>query len=149
MTETPDRTESIFATAVAHATATERAAYLDQACAGDAALRVHIEALLRAHERAGHLLDRPAPGGAGETVAHVPNERPGVVIAGRYKLLEAIGEGGMGTVWVAEQSQPVKRKVALKLIKPGMDFNEVRPGPLRGRAAGSCGDGPSEHCQGA
>jgi hypothetical protein len=61
MPETPDRTESIFAAAVALASAAERAAYLDQACLGDVALRGHVEALLRAHERAGHLLDRPVP----------------------------------------------------------------------------------------
>ena len=125
MTETPDRTESIFATAAALATATERAAYLDQVCAGDNALRVHLEALLSAHERAGHLLDRPVPGAPEETGAHIPSENPGTIIAGRYKLLEEIGEGGMGTVWVAEQSQPVKRKVALKLIKAGMDSKSV------------------------
>src|SRR5438034_1161869 len=80
--------------------------------------RGQVEALLRAHERAGHPLDRPVPGGPERTLAYVPNEQPGAVIAGRYKLLEAIGEGGMGAVWVAEQTQPVRRKVALKLIKP-------------------------------
>ena len=125
MTETPDRTESIFAAAVALAIAAERAAYLDQACAGDAALRGHVEALLRAHARAGHLLDRPVPGGPEQTGAYIPSEGPGAVIAGRYKLLERIGEGGMGTVWVAEQTQPVRRKVALKLIKAGMDSKSV------------------------
>jgi serine/threonine protein kinase/tetratricopeptide (TPR) repeat protein len=125
MTETPDRTESIFAAAVALATAEERAAYLERACAGDTAFRDHVEALLRAHERAGHLLDRPVAGAPEQTGAYVANEQPGAVIAGRYKLLEAIGEGGMGTVWVAEQMQPVRRKVALKLIKAGMDSKSV------------------------
>src|SRR5207253_8134750 len=81
-----------------------------------------LEALLRAHDRAGHLLDRP---GLQHTAAHIPSEQPGAVIAGRYKLLEEIGEGGMGTVWVAEQTEPVRRKVALKLIKPGMDSLSV------------------------
>src|SRR6185436_5777764 len=73
----------------------------------------------------GHLLDRPVPGGGDQTVIGIPSERPGAVVAGRYKLLEAIGEGGMGTVWVAEQSQPIHRRVALKLIKPGMDSRSV------------------------
>ena len=125
MPETPDRTESIFAAAVALASGAERAAYLDQACVGDGAFRAHVEALLRAHERAGHLLDRPQPGATEQTGAYIPNEQTGAVIAGRYKLLEEIGEGGMGTVWVAEQTQPVRRKVALKLIKAGMDSKSV------------------------
>src|SRR4051794_18608806 len=112
MTETPDRTETVFAAAVALASAAERATLLDRECADDRGLRNRVEALLRAHERAGHLLDRPAVGSPAQTVAHIPSEQPGAVIAGRYKLLEEIGEGGMGTVWVAEQSQPVKRRVA-------------------------------------
>ena len=87
MTETPDRTESVFAAAVALATAEERAAYLDRACAGDTALRGHVEALLRAHERAGHLLDRPIPGGPEPTGDYLPREQPGTVIAGRTAAL--------------------------------------------------------------
>lgn len=130
-----DRTESIFAAALELPSGTERAAYLVTACAGDAALQARIEALLRAHDRAGHLLDRPAPigpapvgpgpGGYDPTLTLPTAVQPGTIIAGRYKLLEAIGEGGMGSVWVAEQSQPVKRKVALKLIKAGMDSKSV------------------------
>ena len=65
------------------------------------------------------------PGHPEQTAAYIPSEHTGTIIAGRYKLLEEIGEGGMGTVWVAEQSQPVRRKVALKLIKPGMDSRSV------------------------
>jgi eukaryotic-like serine/threonine-protein kinase len=125
MAEPPDRTESIFAAAVAIAIADERAAYLDQECASDAALRHHVKVLLRAHERTGHLLDRPLPCTPGSTVGYIPREKPGFIVAGHYKLLEEIGEGGMGIVWVAEQSQPVKRKVALKLIKAGMDSKSV------------------------
>lgn len=124
MTATLDRTESIFAAAVA-LTGSERSAYVDQACADSPELRARVEALLRAHDRAGHLLDRPVPGGLDQTGAFLPSEQPGAVIAGRYKLLEAIGEGGMGTVWVAEQTEPVRRKVALKLIKAGMDSRSV------------------------
>src|SRR6185295_73048 len=56
---------------------------------------------------------------------YAPKEQPGAIIAGRYKLLEQIGEGGMGEVWVADQLEPIKRRVALKLIKPGMDSRSV------------------------
>jgi serine/threonine protein kinase/tetratricopeptide (TPR) repeat protein len=118
-----DRAESVFAAAVALAGA-DRAAYLEQACAGDPALRQRVEALLRAHDRPAHFLDRPAAPPQ-ETVEHVPDGVAGTLVAGRYKLLEAIGEGGMGTVWMAEQREPVKRLVALKLIKPGMDSTAV------------------------
>jgi hypothetical protein len=118
MNETRDRIEEIFAAAV-ELPVEARSAYLDQACAGDSAARARVEALLQAHDRAGHLLDRPA------IPAPDPRGRPGTVIAGRYKLLEELGEGGMGTVWVAEQTEPVRRKVALKLIKPGMDSRQV------------------------
>ena len=69
--------------------------------------------------------DGPPPDDPRQTAAYVPREGPGMVIAGRYKLLEKIGEGGMGAVWAAEQMQPVRRKVALKLIKPGMDSRSV------------------------
>jgi serine/threonine protein kinase/tetratricopeptide (TPR) repeat protein len=117
-----DRAESVFAAAVA-LPAAERAAYLDRACAADPELRRRAEALLRAHDQREHFLDRPAaPWG---TVDHTPDGVAGTVIAGRYKLLEMIGEGGMGTVWRAEQREPVKRLVALKLIKPGMDSGAV------------------------
>jgi serine/threonine protein kinase len=118
MNETRDRIEEVFAAAV-ELPAEARTAYLDQACAGDSATRARVEALLQAHDRAGHLLDRPA------VTVRDTGERPGTVIAGRYKLLEALGEGGMGTVWGAEQTEPVRRKVALKLIKPGMDSRQV------------------------
>jgi serine/threonine protein kinase/tetratricopeptide (TPR) repeat protein len=121
MSRTSDRTESLFAAAVA-LPAGERGAYLDEACGGDVELRARLDALLRAHDKAGHLLDRPA---APEQTAGYAGEQPGVVIAGRYKLLEEIGEGGMGTVWVAEQTEPVRRKVAVKLIKAGMDSKSV------------------------
>src|SRR5262249_49657783 len=98
--------------------------FLDEACGGDAALRARVEELLRAHQDAGSFLERPA-GGPVETVDEPPRgEGPGTVL-GPYKLLEPLGEGGFGVVWLAEQAQPVRRKVALKVLKPGMDTRPV------------------------
>jgi serine/threonine protein kinase len=123
MKEALDRLESLFAAALQRPAA-ERAAYLDQACADDPGLRQRAEALLRAQEAAGSFLSpAPGPNPAG-TINEPIAERPGTVI-GAYKLMEQIGEGGMGLVFVAEQQQPVRRKVALKVIKPGMDSRQV------------------------
>ncbi len=125
MPETADRTESLFAEAVA-LRPEERDGYLERECAGDPALRDRLLTLLRAHDRAGHAIDRPVNGDPDRTAGYVPtSEQPGTIIAGRYKLLEEIGQGGMGTVWAAEQTTPVRRKVALKLIKAGMDSRSV------------------------
>ena len=99
------------------------ASYLNDHCGQDAQLRAEVERLLAAHEQPAGLLDRPAPGMP--TAEHTPiHERPGTMV-GPYKLMEQIGEGGFGLVFVAEQTQPVKRKVALKVIKPGMDSRQV------------------------
>jgi tetratricopeptide (TPR) repeat protein/serine/threonine protein kinase len=101
----------------------EREAYLEQACGADQALRQEVESLLRAHNEGGSFLEKPACGGA--TVDSPPAaECPGSVI-GPYKLLEQIGEGGFGAVFLAEQQEPVRRKVALKVLKPGMDTRQV------------------------
>ncbi len=125
MPEAADRTESLFAGAVALPSG-DRGAYLDRECAGDPALRNRVLALLEAHDRAGHVIDGPIDGDPGQTAGYAStSEQLGTVIAGRFKLLEEIGQGGMGTVWAAEQTIPVRRKVALKLIKAGMDSRSV------------------------
>jgi serine/threonine protein kinase len=111
----------IFKAAVKLA-ANERAKYLDEACGANSELRREVESLLKAHESSESFLE--ASPAAVATIERQARERPGLKI-GRYKLLEQIGEGGMGTVWVAEQMEPVKRRVALKLIKPGMDSRQV------------------------
>jgi WD40 repeat protein/serine/threonine protein kinase len=119
-----DNLKRIFLQAVEMESAAQRAAYLDQACAGNAHLRGRLEALLAADVISGAVLDR-LPAGLAPTAGFEPIlEQPGSVI-GSYKLLQKIGEGGMGLVFMAEQLQPVKRKVALKIIKPGMDSKQV------------------------
>src|SRR5262245_42099716 len=115
--------ESIFIEALEKDSPAERAAFLDRACAGDPALRQRIERLLHQHQRAGSFLESVAPNSV-STVAETARERAGTVIES-YRLLELIGEGGMGAVWMAEPTQPARRKVALKVIKPGMDSRQV------------------------
>jgi serine/threonine protein kinase/tetratricopeptide (TPR) repeat protein len=114
----------LFATAIAIADPVERNALLDRECAGNADLRAKLDKLLDAHFRSNPLLDQPTgertidPPNKGGTVDHVAAAQvEGAMIAGRYKLLQQVGEGGMGTVWMAEQTQPVKRRVAVKLIR--------------------------------
>ncbi|MES2469772.1 MAG: tetratricopeptide repeat protein [Verrucomicrobiota bacterium] len=96
----------------------DRAAYLDAACAGQPELRRRMEALLRSHEVTGFMQDHTV------VLTGPPAEQTGERI-GRYRLLQQIGEGGFGTVWMAEQVEPVTRRVALKIIKAGMDTKEV------------------------
>jgi serine/threonine protein kinase/Tfp pilus assembly protein PilF len=115
----PRTEESIFAEALEQPAAA-RAALLDAACGGDADLRLRVEQLLRSHSGAGSFLNGPAA----VTTDEPPVERPGAKV-GPYKLLEQIGEGGMGVVYMAEQEEPVRRRVALKIIKPGMDSHQV------------------------
>lgn len=100
-----------------------RREYIRAACGGDLARVAHIEALLAAANAPDSLLDRPA-GSDHAWTTDLSAESPGTLI-GAYKLIEQVGEGGMGTVWMAQQTQPVKRVVALKLIKPGMDSKQV------------------------
>jgi len=102
----------------------ERSRYLDEVCQGDRQARGRVEELLRAHSDAGNFLGKRPPAGAPILDAAPITEKPGTTI-GRYKLQEQIGEGGFGVVFMAEQQEPVRRRVALKIIKPGMDTKEV------------------------
>jgi serine/threonine protein kinase len=117
---------SLFGRALEIASEAERAAYLDGACGANTGLRSEVESLLKALDQAGDFMKHPAApsldpvGTRDEPLA----ERPGTVV-GSYKLMEQIGEGGMGLVFVAEQLHPVRRKVALKIIKPGMGSRDV------------------------
>ena len=117
--------ESIFAQALQRESDSERAAYLDRACGGEPGLRRAVEALLAAHQKAGGILELTPPALDAKT-EQSPTQlwRVGTVI-GSYKLLERIGEGGMGIVYMAEQQRPVRRTVAIKIIKPGMDSAQV------------------------
>jgi WD40 repeat protein/serine/threonine protein kinase len=128
----------VFANALKLSSAAERAAYLDEACAGDTQLRSAVDALLHAHACDPDFLEKPAATANGTVDATPADGEPdgrstvagdrletGMVLAGRFKLLMPIGEGGMGTVWMAEQTQPVRRKVAVKIIKAGLDNQQV------------------------
>jgi serine/threonine protein kinase/Flp pilus assembly protein TadD len=114
--------ESLFAEAL-EKKGEDRAAFLDEHCKGNTELRGRLEALLRAHDNPDPFLEAPAPEPP-TTMVEAPAEGPGTVI-GPYKLIQQIGEGGMGTVWMAQQTAPVKRLVAVKLIKAGMDSKQV------------------------
>jgi serine/threonine protein kinase/WD40 repeat protein len=138
---TPSLVEDIFLAAVEKATPEERAAYLDEACRSDAELRRRVERLLAAHPKAGDFLaqppaEAPLPVAPGATVDSAPGQpetedydeptaRVGAILADKYKLVEEIGEGGMGSVFMAQQTEPVKRAVAVKVIKAGMDSKAV------------------------
>src|SRR5262245_7859444 len=115
--------KAVFDQALEIPSASERRAYLDEACADAPHLRRWVESLLQSYEAAGSFLESP-PVDVIETLAAPVSERPGTVI-GQYTLRELIGEGGMGLVFAAEQGHPVRRLVALKVIKPGMDTREV------------------------
>jgi serine/threonine protein kinase/WD40 repeat protein len=136
------RVKELFVALLDLPDAQARQAFLERECGADADLRERLEALLRAHENPASALERPLATveppadppaekpppdpGLGETSAyHGPSEEVGSIIAGKYKLIEALGQGGMGDVFMAQQTAPVKRLVALKLIKPGMDSRQV------------------------
>jgi eukaryotic-like serine/threonine-protein kinase len=132
MTEMQEQT--IFVEAMDIVEPAAQAAFLDRACGGDPALRQRVENLLRRHQQDDSFLASPAitPAMTGEYPSDPdgtktlpgPIEGPGTVI-GPYKLLQQIGEGDMGVVSMAEQTRPVQRMVALKIIKPGMDSRQV------------------------
>jgi non-specific serine/threonine protein kinase/serine/threonine-protein kinase len=113
--------QSIF-TAALEQDPSARQAFLDEACGDNLALRQRLERLIAAHEAAASFMDQPAV--HSPTINYPQIERIGALI-GPYKLVEQIGEGGMGTVFMAQQSEPVKRVVAVKIVKPGMDSKAV------------------------
>ena len=123
----------LFLKALAFRSALERRELLDRHCGADEALRAEVERMLEASDRAGSFLDRPAVAVGVSTIVPRPSEESAAAVLpdatgsviGPYKLLQRIGEGGMGTVYMAEQTQPVRRRVALKVIKPGMDSRQV------------------------
>jgi serine/threonine protein kinase len=111
--------DEVFDEAMRRQPGEERTQYLDAACSEDSEKRQRVERLLQAHGEAGSFLELPA------AEASATLDRPMLEMTdteiGPYKLLQQIGEGGMGVVYMAEQTEPVKRRVALKIIKPGMD----------------------------
>src|SRR4029450_5706192 len=113
MPDASPHVKSIFGRALDMQSPAQRASYLDEACQGNAALRAEVEGLIGAVARAGDFLGSVA----------VAEEVSGSI--GPQKLLEQIGEGGMGLVYMAEQQRPVRRLVALKVVKPGMDSKQV------------------------
>ncbi|MBI3849306.1 MAG: tetratricopeptide repeat protein [Verrucomicrobia bacterium] len=123
MSESHQREAAIFDAAM-ELPAGQRAAHLDHACGGDAALRQRMESLLNACESKCEFLDSPMDPAAAKTMNALPFEKAGDRI-GRYKLLQQIGEGGCGVVYMAEQEEPVSRRVALKVIKLGLDTKSV------------------------
>src|SRR5262249_12906773 len=110
--------EDLFHRALEKPTPAEQLAFLDRVCADQPELRQRVERLLRSHRHEDSFLHAPV------TTDEVLAEKAGTVI-GPYKLLDKVGEGGMGTVWMARQTEPVQRLVALKLIKAGMDSRQV------------------------
>jgi serine/threonine protein kinase/Flp pilus assembly protein TadD len=122
MTRLEEHARSIFLSALEYE-GPEADEFVSGACAANAELRGRVDELLKAHRRLGEIDDRPTRSPS-QLSAELPLESPGTHI-GPYRLLEQIGEGGFGIVYMAEQTQPVRRKVALKIIKPGMDTRRV------------------------
>jgi hypothetical protein len=127
VSDTSQREEALFRQALALEAGSARADFLDQACAGDAPLRVRLDVLLEAHAQTDGVLETAEVCLNPAIVREPAGQLDSAVgqMIGRYKLLEKLGEGGCGIVYVAEQTEPVRRRVALKLIKPGMDSRQV------------------------
>src|SRR5436190_4013715 len=123
MSDVPAQDVELFAAAIELPVA-ERAAYLDRACSGDPDLRQRVEGMLKEHDDLGDFPEKRPSKGAAQGGPRAIGENPGDRI-GHYKLLQQIGEGGYGVVYMAEQEAPVRRRVALKIIKPGMDTRSV------------------------
>ncbi len=124
MSSPGNREEALFQAAV-QLSGAERASFLNGACLGDDPLRKRLEALLAAHDQPDGLPTPPAARGTIKLVLSVVDDESIGQTLGRYKLLEKVGEGGCGVVYVAEQTEPVRRRVALKVIKLGMDTKQV------------------------
>src|SRR5262245_57191695 len=118
-----DKLREVFLAALEQAP-DQREGYLERLCADDQELRRNVAVMLKAHEAGEGPLDRGALRDQQTAAYEQAAEKPGTVI-GPYKLVEQIGEGGMGTVWMAQQTEPVKRLVAVKLLKDGMDSKQV------------------------
>ena len=139
----PDRIKDLFLASI-NLPVAARSGFLADACKGDPELQAAVERLLAAHNSPDSRIDLEAiepprgnstglydPDGATKDLKSGADERPGPhdtpkpLLAGRYSLVKPIGEGGMGSVWMAQQIEPIKRTVAVKLIKPGMDSRQV------------------------
>src|SRR5262245_1495512 len=119
MATDPLRAKELFLQALDRQQPEERERFLGEACGNDKGLRQQVDVLLAADAGAGSFLEQGAVATIDPSTQRIGSE------VGRYKLLEQIGEGGMGIVYVAEQTEPVRRRVALKIIKPGMDTRQV------------------------
>ncbi len=124
MATEPPSLDTVFCGAIEIASPEERTAFIAEACGANVDLQDRVAKLVDAHFRAGAFLESPRGGPAATVDEPAITERPGTVI-GPYRLLQQIGEGGMGAVFMAEQMHPVHRKVAIKVIKPGMDSRQV------------------------
>jgi serine/threonine protein kinase/WD40 repeat protein len=124
MTAPANEIKAVFGHAIEIEDAAARGAYLDQACGANPQFRAEVESLLQAHQNAASFLKKPAVQPAATLLDQSDLHAEGAII-GHYKLLERLGEGGMGVVFMADQLKPVRRRVALKIIKPGMDSRQV------------------------